>query len=60
MNEIHTCQGCGIPLSDCGSVGYACLNKECNYEMEQAIKWMRAQKEREERAELARLKEKYE
>ena len=54
------CEGCGVTLTDCGSIGFACLNKDCNYEQQQAIKWLRQQQEREERAELARLKAKYE
>ena len=59
MSE-YICEGCKQPLTDCGPIGYACLNKECTYERDQAIKWLKANKEREERAELARLKAKYE
>jgi hypothetical protein len=60
MTETYNCEGCGVPLSDCGNIGYACLNNDCDYEIKQALKWLRSQKEREERAELARLKSKYE
>lgn len=60
LEKDYVCGGCGEQLSDCGPVGYSCLNKDCNYELEQALKWMKKQKEREELAELARLKEKYE
>ena len=60
MTDILLCKGCDTPLSDCGSVGFACLNKSCSYELDLAIAWLKEQKEREERAELARLKAKYE
>ena len=60
MTESMICEGCGTPLSDCGSVGFACLNESCSYELDLAIAWLKEQKEREERAELARLKAKYE
>lgn len=60
MTESMICKGCGTPLSDCGSVGFACLNESCTYELDLAIAWLKEQKEREERAELARLKAKYE
>lgn len=58
MNDI--CPGCGTTLTDCGPVGVACLNKSCTYEMDAALKWLRQQNEAKDRAELARLKEKYE
>lgn len=54
------CEGCKTPLSDCGHIGFACLNPKCTYEMDQVIKWMRQRKEQEEREELKRLKLKYE
>lgn len=60
MTESMICEGCGTPLSDCGSVGFACLNESCSYELDLAIAWLKEQKERKERAELARLKAKYE
>ena len=60
MTESLLCKGCDTPLSDCGPVGFACLNKSCSYELDLARAWLREQKERKERAELARLKAKYE
>lgn len=60
MSEGLLCKGCDTPLSDCGPVGFACLNKSCSYELDRAIAWLNENKEREERAELARLKAKYE
>lgn len=60
MTDILLCKGCDTPLSDCGPVGFACLNESCSYELDLARAWLKEQKEREERAELARLKAKYE
>ena len=60
MTDSLLCKGCDTPLSDCGPVGFACLNKSCSYELDLAIARLKEQKEREERAELARLKAKYE
>lgn len=45
MSE-YICEGCKQPLTDCGPIGYACLNKECTYEKDQAIKWVKVNKER--------------
>jgi hypothetical protein len=59
MTEL-VCEGCKEPLTDCGPIGYSCLNKACSYEKDMARKWLRKDKERKERAELARLKAKYE
>ena len=53
------CKGCGSPLVD-GFIGWFCNNKDCNYDLMQAIKMNRAMKEREEFEEYKRLKEKYE
>lgn len=53
------CKGCGSPLVD-GSIDWFCNNKDCNYDLTQAIKMHRAMKEREEFEEYKRLKEKYE
>ena len=47
MTESMICEGCGTPLSDCGSVGFACLNESCSYELDLAIAWLKEQKERE-------------
>ena len=60
MSDDLLCKGCDTPLSDCGPVGFACLNKSCSYELDLAIAWLKKDREREERAELARLKAKYE
>jgi hypothetical protein len=60
MSDDLLCKGCDTPLSDCGPVGFACLNKSCSYELDRAITWLKENKEREERAELERLKAKYE
>lgn len=59
-DEDYFCNGCGERLIDCGHIGYACLNKNCDYEVKQAIRWLRQIREQEERSELARLKRKYE
>lgn len=60
MCDSLLCKGCDTPLSDCGSVGFACLNKSCSYELDLAIAWLKEMKERKEKAELSRLKTKYE
>ena len=60
MSDDLLCKGCETPLSDCGPVGFACLNKSCSYELDRAMAWLKENREREERAELARLKAKYE
>jgi hypothetical protein len=60
MTEELLCKGCDTPLSDCGSVGFSCLNKSCSYELDMVRAWMKQTKERKERAELTRLQAKYE
>jgi len=60
MSDNLLCKGCDTPLSDCGFAGFACLNESCSYELDLAMAWLREEKERSERAELARLKAKYE
>jgi hypothetical protein len=47
-------------VTDCGPIGWECCNKDCTYDQDIYIRWLRKDKERKERAELARLKEKYE
>lgn len=59
MTEL-ICEGCKQPLTDCGNIGLECCNKDCTYDRDRAIIWLRQNKERKERAELARLKAKYE
>ena len=53
------CEGCKQPLTDCGPIGWECCNKDCTYDQDIYIRWLRKDKERKERAELARLKAKY-
>jgi hypothetical protein len=60
MTEALLCKGCGTPLSDCGPAGFSCLNKSCSFDLDMARAWLKQTTEREERAELARLKAKYE
>jgi len=60
MTEELLCEGCDTPLSDCGPIGFSCLNKSCSYDLDRARSWLKQTKERKERAELARLKAKYE
>jgi len=59
MPDTLLCEGCDTPLSDCGPVGFACLNKSCSYEQDLVRAWLKQTKEREERVELERLKAKY-
>ena len=57
---ISYAKACNTPLSDCGPVGLVCLKESCSYELDLAMTWLKEEVERGERAELARLKEKYE
>jgi hypothetical protein len=58
MTEL-ICEGCKQPLTDCDPIGWVCFNKNCTHDHDIYIKWLRKDKERSERAELARLKAKY-
>ena len=60
MSEELLCKGCDTPLSDCGSVGFSCLNKSCSYELDMARAFIKQTKERKEIAVLAQLQAKYE
>ena len=60
MSDSILCKGCDTPLSDCGPVGFVCLKESCSYELDLAMTWLKEGMERSERAELARLKAKYE
>ena len=54
------CEGCGTKVVSYGHLGMSCPNPECNYEMEQALRWLKQRREAEELKELERLKAKYE
>lgn len=60
MTEKDYCDGCGGELSDCGPIGYACINEGCTYERDMVIAIIKAKRKAEELKELARLKAKYE